>query len=127
VQLFDHPASGPSWSPASDRIAFYYGPPSQRRLGILPASGGAVTWSIPAAVYVNPTVRWMPDGSGLLVNAEGKGLANNWKQPFRGDPHRLTNFYEEYANTFDLSPDGKWIALSRGQISRDAIMITNFE
>ena len=124
--LIDVPALGPSWSSNGDRIAFYYGNRNERRLGVVPANGDHVTWSIPATYYT-PTIRWLPRGDALLVNGHGTEFSNIWRQPFTGEATRVTNLHEQYAMMFDLSPDGKTIALARGQVMRDAVLITGFQ
>ena len=39
---------------------------------------------------------------------------------------KITNFSDMWVNRFALSPDGKWIAMSRGSAVRDAFLIRNF-
>ena len=69
---------------------------------------------------------WLPDDSGLVMNDVKNDRANLWKVPFHGPPVRLTNFQEQIAYPFPLSPDGKTIVVARGRPARDAVLITNF-
>jgi serine/threonine protein kinase len=115
-----------SWSPSGDRLALLYDDAGQRRLGIMSSAGGGVTWSIPYSYRIGSTVRWTPDGTALLVNDQPNDLANIWKVPFEGPPQKLTRLSEQDAYVFDVSPDGKTAAVSRGRLSRDAILITGF-
>ena len=124
--LIDGPALGPAWSPTGDRIAFFYGKRNEQRLGVVPADGDHVTWSMPATFYT-PTIRWQPDGHALLLNGHGAEFSNIWKQPFTGDATRVTDLHEQYAMMFDISPDAKTLALARGQVMRDAVLITGFQ
>jgi serine/threonine protein kinase len=115
-----------SWSPSGDRIALLYNDGGQRRLGVIPAAGGAVTWSMPYGNRKGSTVRWTPDGTALLVNDQPNDTSNIWKIPFEGAPQKLTRLSEQDAYPFDVSPDGKTAAVARGRLSRDAILITGF-
>ena len=115
-----------SWSPSGDRLALIYDAEGQRRLGVMSAAGGGVTWSLPYGYRAGSTVRWTTDGTALLVNDQSNDRANIWKVPFEGPPQKLTNLSEQSAFPFDVSPDGKTAAVSRGRLSRDAILITGF-
>ncbi|MGZ4807755.1 MAG: protein kinase domain-containing protein [Thermoanaerobaculia bacterium] len=126
TQLFDAPSLGPSFSPAGDRIAFYYRSGTERRLGIIRTEGGHLDWSVPATFYT-PCVRWLPGGNALLVNGYGGNLPDLWKLSIHGEAARVTNLYEQLAMAFDISPDGKTIALARGQVMRDAVLLTGFQ
>jgi serine/threonine protein kinase/Tol biopolymer transport system component len=125
-QLTTVPVASVAWSPSGDRIACLYDDGGQQRLGVMPAGGGAPTWSIPFPHRLTSTVRWMPDGSALLVNGVPNDIANIWKVPFDGPPQRLTSLAERDLFSFDLSPDGKSAFVGRGHLTRDAILITGF-
>ena len=68
-----------------------------------------------------------PAADALFVNGHGSEFSNIWKQPLKGDATRVTNLREQFAMRFDVSPDGKSIALVRGQVMRDAVLLTGFE
>ncbi len=124
-----HPGSALSWSPTGDRIAFFYGNFESTRLGVVAADSGALLWSVPASVpALGGFVRWTHDGSALLTNALGTGDRSNlWRIPLNGQAQKLTNFYGQMALAFDVSPDGKDIALARAELTRDAVLIRGFE
>jgi len=125
-QLTMFPTSSADWSPSGDRIAFFYEDGGHQRLGVMPADGGAVTWSIPYPSRKESTVRWMPDGAALLVNDQPNDRANIWKVTFDKPPEKLTNLAERDLYNFDVAPDGKSVVASRGHLTRDAILITGF-
>lgn len=57
---------------------------------------------------------WSPDGSYLLLNSEGK----LWRLPVAGgEPETVhTGAIKGINNDHGISPDGKWFAISAGQI-----------
>ena len=117
---------GPAFSPTGDRIAFYYRVGFERRLGIVPADGNHLVWSGPSTFYT-PCIRLLPDGEGLVVNGYGGDLPNLWSRSLHDEPARMTNLHEQLAMIFDISPDGKTIALARGQVMRDAVLLGGFQ
>ena len=125
-RLIDLPARGPAFSPSGDRVAFYSGTRNDRHLAVMPIEGDRVTWSVPATYYL-PEIRWSPAADALFVNGHGTEFSNIWRQPLKGDATRVTNLREQYAMRFDVAPDGKSLALVRGQVMRDAVLITGFE
>ena len=73
------------------------------------------------------SVRWNGDGSGLLHNSGRNDRSNIWLQPLDGSPPRkITQFDDDYVLRFDVSPDGRQLAIVRGTLSRDAVLIENF-
>ncbi|HEV7429022.1 MAG TPA: protein kinase [Thermoanaerobaculia bacterium] len=125
--LTTFPVFSAAWSPSGDRIAIVYDDRGHRRLGVIPAGGGAVTWSIPQpAAHKESTLRWTPDGTALLVNDHQNDIANIWRIAFDKPPEKLTNLAERDLYEFDVAPDGKSDVASRGHLTRDAILITEF-
>ncbi|HEU4888285.1 MAG TPA: hypothetical protein VFV49_10385 [Thermoanaerobaculia bacterium] len=52
---------------------------------------------------------------------------NIWLYPLDGgEPKALTNFSDQVLFQFDVTPDRKAFIASRGEMSRDAVMITGF-
>ncbi|HEX3068421.1 MAG TPA: protein kinase [Thermoanaerobaculia bacterium] len=124
-QLRPDQVSFASWSPTGDRLAILYND-GRDRLGVLPADGGAATWSAPVTLRGRSTVRWSPVGNSLLVNDFQNDRANIWRIPFTGPPQKLTALEEQDAYFFDVLPDGKTAIVCRGRLSRDAVLITGF-
>ena len=74
-----------------------------------------------------PTFRWHPDGDAFLFVDFKDGVANLWMQKIDGGaPRQLTFFDSGEIYSFGIAPDGKRIALSRGQSTRDAVLIRDF-
>jgi len=56
-----------------------------------------------------------------------RGAANIWDQPLTGEPPRqVTSFVDQQIAGFDWSHDGKHLAVVRGTMGRDIVLMTNF-
>ncbi len=129
VQVTDRASELPVFSPDGKQIACTYleQPNAQFKFAILPSEGGppVKTFSFPTGVTTN--LRWSVDGRALIYGVTQKGVTNLWAQPIDGSaPKQLTNFASERIFSFDLSRDGKQVALARGTQSSDVVLISNF-
>jgi Tol biopolymer transport system component len=80
--------------------------------GYAPGSGGA-------------GIVWARDGSAVFFTTNER--ANIWKQRLDGGAaEKVTSFTDLGIMRFAFSPDGKTMILSRGSLSRDAFLLTNF-
>jgi Tol biopolymer transport system component len=71
---------------------------------------------------------WSPDGRSLHFVVGSSGISNIWSQPIDGgQPKQITNFKSDRIFSFDWSRDGKQLALSRGTVNKDAVLINNFK
>jgi serine/threonine protein kinase/Tol biopolymer transport system component len=69
----------------------------------------------------NNDIHWSRDGKDLLYTE----AANVWKQPVAGGPpKRLTDFADQLAFFFDVTPDGRTLAITRSVFIRDMVLIT---
>ena len=69
-------------------------------------------------------------GTGVTVNClhPGTVVTNIWSQPLDGNaPVQLTDFKQGRIFWFDLSPDGSQLAVARGSIISDVVMISNLK
>jgi len=70
--------------------------------------------------------RFSPDGKGIVYPVREKGVDNLWLQPLDGGPGRqLTNFTSLKIYSYQWSPDGKSLALVRGDSPSDLVLIQN--
>ncbi|MHB8215971.1 MAG: protein kinase domain-containing protein [Candidatus Sulfotelmatobacter sp.] len=70
--------------------------------------------------------RFSPDGKGIVYPVREKGVDNLWLQPLDGGPgHQLTNFGSLKIYSYQWSPDGKSLALVRGDSPSDLVLIQN--
>jgi len=98
---------------------------------IVPFTGGPATKSFdvsPGFVpELHPGLRWTPDGSALTYVDQTESADNIWSQPLNGGPRKsLTNFKADRIAAFTWSRDGKRLAISRGQITTDVVLLRDF-
>jgi hypothetical protein len=56
-----------------------------------------------------------------------RGAGNIWDQPLSGGPPRqITSFTDRTIADFDWSRDGKHLAVVRGTMGRDIVLMTDF-
>lgn len=106
-------------------------------------SGAGVAWQLALFPIDNPSaakfivppphfdltgnVAWTPDGQALIVKSDQRNVGNLWRQPISGGPPtQLTEFTSDLISRFALSPDGKRLAISRGNSSLDVVLIKDF-
>jgi serine/threonine protein kinase/Tol biopolymer transport system component len=126
MQLTDKDSNSPVFSPDGEQIACKYrAEPASFKLAILALAGGQLikTFALP-----NGPVRWTSDGQAIVYGIVRNGVTNLWAQPVDGSPLRqLTNFTSNRIFSFDISRDGKQLALSRGTQTSDVVLISNFK
>ena len=102
-------------------------PSASISLGVLDAVSGRPVNTFPDFPSAGGSggFAWMPDSETLLFTTAER--TNIWTQPASGGPRiQFTNFADQWVVRFALSPDGKTLLLCRGNVMRDAIMLTNF-
>ncbi len=100
------------------------------RVAILPVEGGKPTkfFDLPRTVSLPSPVQWSADGRALVYMDTRDGVSNLWSQPLDGGaPKQLTDFKSELIGDFSWSRDGRQLALTRGTVTNDAIMISDFK
>lgn len=69
-------------------------------------------------------VRWTRDGRSLLYSSAQGGASNIWERPIAGGAAKqLTHFTSETSSLFDLSKDGKELAIQRDTSSSNVVLI----
>jgi len=97
------------------------------QLKVIPFDGGVasyqVAWPVSASV-----ARWAPAGDAVEYALTRNGVSNIWRQKLGGGPPKqITNFESGLIFDFDWSRDGKQLALTRGSLSSDVVLISNFQ
>ncbi len=128
VALTTSGAAGPAYSPDGSAIAAYFRGEPNGFLGIMPAAGGTATHRLDAAPPTTASrIDWAPDGKALIVSTAPSDRANLWRIPIDGSaPTRLTSFTEHLIMSYAWLPDRSGWVVSRGDLSRDAVLITGF-
>jgi serine/threonine protein kinase/Tol biopolymer transport system component/tetratricopeptide (TPR) repeat protein len=127
-QLTDYTSLLPVVSPDGQWISAYYRaqPKAPWQIAIIPFNGGppARTFDLPRDVVFQSLVRWTPNGDSLAYIVYRDGVSNIWTQPITGGtPKQLTDFKSDEILWFDWSRDGQQLAVSRGTITSDIVMI----
>jgi DNA-binding winged helix-turn-helix (wHTH) protein/Tol biopolymer transport system component len=131
VVAADSSGVGPVLSPDNRLLAFQIrgeGSESRQQVGIVPTDGRGpmrILTLPPTAFQLGPLMlRWTPDGKGIAFVDNRGGVSNLLVQMIDGGPpKRLTHFDADRIFAFDWSGDGKTLALSRGRITSDAVLI----
>jgi Tol biopolymer transport system component len=95
------------------------------RLTVLTLEGGTPVKKFDLPVTARGLFHWLPDSRGVVYADTRGGVGNLWRLPFDGPPAQITDFKSDHINFFAYSRDGKQLALSRGNVTRDALMISD--
>src|SRR5262249_43747009 len=132
VAVTDKYAFHPAFSPDGKLVACYFLDQQARltKVALLPSEGGdpVKLFDLPQGVILAPPfvhpVRWTYDGRALTYIVTRGLVSNIWLQPVDGGaPRQLTDFKTDRIFSFDWSRDGHWLALSRGTVDSDVILI----
>jgi Tol biopolymer transport system component len=121
IQISAETLDMPSISPDGKWIAGSYQTSSGLQVAVLPWEGGKT-----ANLFItdHPMLQWTPDSKALLYAKSQDGVADVWSQPLADlPPEQLTHFTSHNIRWFALSADGQQLALSRGDVNRDAVLI----
>jgi serine/threonine protein kinase len=70
------------------------------------------------------TPTFAPGGNDVIFTVREKGTDNLWTRALSGGTaHQLTHFPSEHIFSFGFSPDGKQIAIERGYVESDAVLL----
>ena len=126
-------SGSPALSPDGKWIACVTFPgKKQLALSVIPFDGGRPVKTISFDSRILPVesagrLQWTPDGKAIAYADTRDGISNIWIQPLDGGPPQpLTNFPTGQIFSFAWSLDGSRIAITRGEISSDVILLNNF-
>jgi Tol biopolymer transport system component len=134
VRLTENSAFRPVFSPDGKFISCAYfdeqAPSAQWRLAIIPSEGGRPVklFDVPdQTINALAGIRWTPDSSALVYIDTHHGVSNVWSRPLDGGPAKqLTHFDSGQIFNLALTPDGRQLALARGTVSGDVVLISDF-
>jgi Tol biopolymer transport system component len=131
VQLTDKEAISPRFSPDGKQLVCLYrgGATAPFELAVMASEGGNPNKSFPLPEgYVQGSLNWSRDSRSILYAVNKDGITNIWALPTDGGaPKQLTNFKSGLIDSYDLTADGKQIAVSRVTPANDVVVITEFE
>ena len=106
------------------------------KITVIPAEGGAAlhAFAIDPRLHIGASVcgwnfqrcriHFTPDSKGLAWPINEGGVGNIWVLPLAGGPAKqFTAFPSEMIEDFAYSHDGKSIALLRGRVTKDVVLI----
>jgi TolB protein len=134
AQLTDYESSYPAISPDGKWIAGLHLPdPAQldkQKIAIIPFEGGRPVKIVDFQRAMGPElvdsgIKWTPDGRAVAYLDARKGVSNIWSQPLDGGSAKpLTDFdRSSQVLSFAWSHDGKQLAMARGDLKSDVILI----
>ena len=83
---------------------------------------------VPTSANSAIPARWTSDGRMLTFVDTREGVSNIWGIAFdAGAVKQLTDFKTDQIFSFDWSRDGHALALARGDINNDVVLISNFK
>ncbi len=124
VQVIDKTSAGVAISPDGKWIATALFEPTNIRTAIYPFKGGEPHKILDINTFY---VRWTPDGRALAY-LDQKDLSNISTQTIDGGTTKqLTDFKPGRVFSFAWSPDGKQLAIARGSVSKDVVLISSFK
>lgn len=133
--LGDAIASRISISADGKSIAYAYSefsPIPKTRFVLAPVAGGPPQrlLDLPGAAQLGSQASAMltPDGRSVAYVVTENGISNVWQQALDGGGHRrLTHFTSGQIFDFNWDREGKTLLLSRGEVSRDAVLLTHLQ
>ena len=131
VPLIDHPAYFPAICPNGKMIACLErnDPKSALSISVWPFDGGPAVKRIDFAGggFSGSRIQWTHDGKALLYAVERNGPTILVKQDLNGGPpEEIMDFGADDLFDFGYSPDGKYLAVTRGAWQHDIVLISDF-
>jgi eukaryotic-like serine/threonine-protein kinase len=123
VRIVDRTSTGVAISPDGKWIASGIFEPTAIKAAIYPIEGGEPHKILDILSWF---IRWTPDGRALAYLDE-KNLSSLSTQPIDGGPPKqLIDVKPDRVFCFAWSRNGKQLALARGALNKDVVLITNF-
>ena len=130
-QLFDRSSQWAAISPDGKFVAvrFFDEQGKVNRIAILPFDGGAPIKTLEVSgSFREVGLGWSGDSRSVVYADERDSAYNLWSMPIDGGPAKqLTQFKTGLIFAFQLSRDGKQIAISRGTQTDDVILVRDAE
>jgi serine/threonine protein kinase/Tol biopolymer transport system component len=126
-QISDKSSTWASVSPDSKFVALRYfdDQANANKIAVVPLAGGAPVKTLDvAASFRDVGLGWTPDSKAIIYADTHENADNIWSMPLDGGASKqLTSFNSGLIFAFQVSRDGKRIALSRGTQIDDVILL----
>ena len=129
LRVTDKESALPSVSPDGKVFACNYEevPGAGYKIAIIALDGGPPVKMFDIRGSFGRTIHWTPDGRALTYVDTRGGVSKIWLQNLAGGPPKqLTDFREQRIFGFAWSRDGKQLALSRGVVNSDVMLLQDF-
>lgn len=125
---------GSRFSPDGSEVAFYIFPEGSgtSKTAIMNSAGGQPTKTFDLAPagrvpeWDYSLLHWTPDGKALTYPLLQGSEMNLWIQPVAGGPPRKITHFNDRIQSYDWSPDGERLVVTRSKTSSDVVLISNF-
>jgi Tol biopolymer transport system component len=114
-------------SPDGKLLAYYFIDDQTKRpkISVNSFADGAPVKTFDMPGTSSPVFHFSHDGRALIYIDTHNGASNLWSQPLDGRaPRQISDFTSGLIYRFAYSRDDKQLALARGDVSRDAVMIS---
>ncbi|HEX8098529.1 MAG TPA: winged helix-turn-helix domain-containing protein [Pyrinomonadaceae bacterium] len=126
LRLTDRISAMPTVSPDGKLVACGYrpDPTGANRLALIPFDGGRPVKTLELPLFSTSRLHWVADG--LTYTRLLKGVSNVWLQPVDGGAAKqVTDFKDGRIFWFGWSAEGKQLAVARGRLINDAVLVRN--
>lgn len=103
-------------------------PDAPLKILIIPFEGGepVKSFDVPPTIDPDHGINFTPDGRAVTY-VDGRSTPNLWSQPLDGgQPKQLTDFKENGVWQSAWSRDGRQMAITRGTVTKDVVLIKDF-